>query len=518
MTRKLTVLVLIVMAVAALAPPAAAHDERETKFPSGEGSVPRHRSKGPKLVVCKPGSLEAAQGFSDAVRQKNEALFEICKRRGFRHIQAAVNAVKEPRTRIFVLPGTYLEQPSMRAPREACANFTDSDHMEYNQHLNCPNVQNLIAVLGDGKDRDRSCDGPRCRLQIEGTGESPADVVIDGRFGKLNVVRADRADGVYFKNFTVQHSTFNSLYVIETDGYVIDEVVARWNDEYGFLTFASDHGVYKNCEGYGNGDAGIYPGSAAPHFGTRYSTEIKNCSSHHNLLGMSGTAGNSLYVHDNKFFENSAGISTDSAFANHPGLPQGYSTFENNEIYSNNQNYYGYYDDGTCALPSAERGYESGVVCPSSGVPVGTGILTAGGNHNLFEGNHIYDNWRYGTILFWVPAYFRGESDESKQEDTSHFNNYLGNTMGVSPLGAPMPNGLDFWWDEQGEGNCWDDNVSGGEAITSDPAVLPDCDPPPPFTEVNTDKQTELFRCGTWTRQNWRPSGCSWMDTPEPPA
>ncbi|MEU7702940.1 hypothetical protein, partial [Streptomyces sp. NPDC039028] len=25
----------------------------------------------------------------------------------------------------------------------------------------------------------------------------------------------------------------------------------------------SDHGLYKNCESYGNGDSGIYPGSAS---------------------------------------------------------------------------------------------------------------------------------------------------------------------------------------------------------------------------------------------------------------
>jgi hypothetical protein len=44
---------------------------------------------------------------------------------------------------------------------------------------------------------------------------------------------------------------------------VIDNVVGRWNDEYAFLTFAVDHGLYTGCEGYGNGDSAIYPGSAS---------------------------------------------------------------------------------------------------------------------------------------------------------------------------------------------------------------------------------------------------------------
>ncbi len=37
-------------------------------------------------------------------------------------------------------------------------------------------------------------------------------------------------------------------------------------------------------------------------------------------------------------------------------------------------------------------------------MPVGTGILTGGGNGNIFRKNYIYDNWRRGTMLFWVPG------------------------------------------------------------------------------------------------------------------
>ena len=36
---------------------------------------------------------------------------------------------------------------------------------------------------------------------------------------------------------------------METDGFVIDSVVGRWNDEYGFLTFADDHGLYHRLRG-----------------------------------------------------------------------------------------------------------------------------------------------------------------------------------------------------------------------------------------------------------------------------
>ena len=52
----------------------------------------------------------------------------------------------------------------------------------------------------------------------------------------------------------------------------------------------------------------------------------------------------------------------------------------------------------------AERGYIDGTVCPVVPVPVGTGVLIAGGNYDSTDHNWIYDNWRYGTMQFWVPA------------------------------------------------------------------------------------------------------------------
>ena len=50
------------------------------------------------------------------------------------------------------------------------------------------------------------------------------------------------------RNFTIQQAEFNALYVLETDGFVIDHVTARGNDEYGILAFASDHGLIQRIE------------------------------------------------------------------------------------------------------------------------------------------------------------------------------------------------------------------------------------------------------------------------------
>jgi hypothetical protein len=505
----------VILCLVATMSPAFAHDERDVKFPKEPGNVPKYRTEGPSIVVCKKDSLQRTARFSPKLKSYNRALAEKCR---YSSIQSAVNHVERKGTRILVMPGVYTEKKFAGEPTGSCADLDESEPLSYNQQVRCPNNQNLIAIMGDSDDKDRVCDLPVCKLQIEGTGESADDVVIDGAWKKLNVIRADRADGVYFRNFTIQRSTFNNIYVIEMDGFVIDRIISRWSDEYGFLTFASDHGVYKNCETYGTGDSGIYPGASTPHYGERFSVEVKNCKSHHNLLGFSGTAGNSVYVHDSEFYNNTAGISIDSAFPDHPGLPQGWSTFEDNKIYSNNENYYEYERDGTCDKPIEEQGWEEGVVCPATRFPVGTGIQIVGGNHNVVTGNYIYDNWRQGTWQFWVPSYIRGENDLDKLYDTSNFNTYEGNHMGVSPDGEVLPNGVDFWWDEEGEGNCWENNIAApGRDITSDPVTLPVCDPPMPFSEGNTGKQTELFSCYQQVQQSADPPNCDWLETPPQP-
>ncbi len=78
-------------------------------------------------------------------------------------------------------------------------------------------------------------------------------MVFDAQFQKLNVIRGDRSNGLYLRNFTAERSTFNAVYVLEVDGFVIDKLVGRWNTEYGFLSFAAEHGLFIRCEAYGNG-------------------------------------------------------------------------------------------------------------------------------------------------------------------------------------------------------------------------------------------------------------------------
>ncbi len=549
MRVALVCLILIVGAIQA-----AGHGERRADLPDGSGEVPELRLEGPYTMVCKQDTPERVRDYPAAKRFQELLRWTECMDYGHRHVQAAVDAVPGPGHRILIQPGLYQEEPSIALHQNAtgaCAGLADQKVLTYEQHQECPFAHNMIAVMGDGPDEDTRCTTERlCRLQIEGTGVTREDVILDANWTFLNALRADRADGFVVHHLTAQRTDFNSVYIIETDGFRIDDVLTRWNYAYGFLTFAVDHGLYVDCESYGNGDSGIYPGSASDLFGARPSIEITRCDSHHNALGYSGTAGNSVYAHHNKFHHNAAGVATDSLFPDHPGLPQDSARFVANEIYSNNENYYdNWLPDGPCHKPLAERGIEEGVVCPVVPLPVGTGLMIAGGNNNRVNENFIYDNWRYGTMLFGVPAVFRGEDggidlfcmfsgpdsgcvqpdpadlqgDAGKQFDTSHDNWFVGNSMGITPDGQELPNGFDHWWDEEGRGNCWMDNTYAGGQMRTDPndpfiRALPPCqegmnEHQPPHPRLATIVPCNDYKAGS----NTHPDGCEWMNDPEAP-
>src|SRR4051794_40815109 len=342
-------LVLLVPAVA------AGHAERAPLYPDHSvGAGPKYRSKGPSLVVCKPDSRQrtavAFQGRSGARVRLRRKRLRLIKRCRFEHIQAAVDAAKSG-DRILVMPGVYREEPSRAIPVKdpKCAgdqywessgdnHQADGRVPTYLHQADCPNARNLIAIIGDStSDADRTCD-QKCNLQVEGMGREPGDVVLEGDRLKPDVIRADRADGFQLLNMTVEQGAYNSIDVVETNGFRLDRLVARYGSHYGILSFTSDHGLYENIDAYGNGDSGVYPGSGPETHCRDYGIEMRDVDSHGNLLGASGTAGNGTWTHDSRFHDNGAGVSNDSFAPGHPGMPQDCSKWERNDISSNNWN------------------------------------------------------------------------------------------------------------------------------------------------------------------------------------
>jgi Right handed beta helix region len=586
MRRVIVVAAVVAAAVLGIAAVAAAHIERTASWPDPKpdtavkpaagGGVPKPRSlasaltgKGPGKVriVCQKISYKRAKrGIADArkhgyvirpsqpririskqrartLRNINRQLFRKCK---FHEIQPALTKTRN-NDRVVVMPGVYTEPTSRKKPTQdpKCAPLKeDGDHgsggLSYKYQFTCPNDQSLLALPGriPGKGQDPPPQdnrhgipnsGPciRCNVQVEGSGVSPDDTIVDtgnshkprgpNGIGSTKDVgfRIDRADGFVMRNMKFRHAAEHDVYVMETDGYLLDRMKFYYAGQYGELTFANDHGMVKNCEAIGNGDSGVYPGGAAdtgeqrlPGTKFRLNQAITQCDVHHNTLGYSGTMGNATHVYNNDFYDNSTAIATDSFYAGgHPGYAQDSATFENNRIYSNNFNSY---------TPDSD-------VAPDVPVPVGTGILIAGGNNNQVKGNRIWDNWRRGTMLLAVPDAVSDKYDSA--ETTSHRNRYHDNVMGIAPGGKKMPNGVDFWWDQHptNTNNCWYHNVGvdGTESsITSDPQppLLPsDCN------NVSTGatypaKGPELGGCAASIEQNeYDATICPWCTTPPPP-
>ena len=520
---------MVLTALLAGASSALAHPERATQFPDpAKGSVPKYRHARAPLVVCKGDSRrlirKAYRGRARA-RAKRMRLrrLEHCR---FRHIQAAVDHARSG-DRIQIMPGVYRERPSRRVPvdQAKCASMFevpddgDAKVATYEHQVKCPNSRNLIAIVGDSlSDADRECDH-RCNLLVEGMGRRPRDVRIVGDRLKKDVIRADRADGFFLRNVWVEQGAFNDVDVVETNGFRLSRLVTPYGQNYGVLTFASDHGLYDRIEAFGNGDSGIYPGSGPEGHCKRYGIEIRNVDSHDNVLGYSGTAGNGTWTHHSRFHDNNAGISDDSFASGHPGMPQDCSKWTDNRVNSNNRNFFTDDRDTYCRNTPFEKRRRT-IVCPQFQVPVGSGFILYGVNANLIQDNRIYDNWRSGVRLFWVPAAVRGDNDPAHQFDTSNGNRFIGNELGVDARGRRRPNGIDFFWDEQGVGNCWRGNTAPGGAVTSDPATLPQCPEGSMFPQSPApEKFAAEVPCAAWDPDRMPdPPGCTWFTTPPRPA
>ena len=338
--------------------------------------------------------------------------------------------------------------------------------------MTCPNDQNLIyvqgrAIAGDpvvppledrqGIPEQELGQCVRCNLQIEGTGVKPEDVILDagtdysgngvkakpGGYAKHVVMRVDRADGFVGRNFLTRGALEHGFYNEEVDGVRLERVKFYWAADYGHLSFTSDHNLIRNCEGFGAGDAAIYPG-AAPETGSqatdfypdapRENTVVKKCDMHGSALGYSGSMGNAVRITDNHIYGNTTGISTDTlSAAGHPGFPADSSEIDHNYIYSNNLDLYR--DDAPIDI--------------LVGVPIGTGVIYAGINDANVHHNWFFDNWRDGVSMFAVPDgahhgggaegdIFPGVSCPGAPDNglsTSCGNRFHHNSMGLAPEG-----------------------------------------------------------------------------------
>jgi len=573
-------------------------------------SIRAARKRGFKLRPSQP-SIQFKLKQARRWNRINRKLRAKCK---YRSIQKAVNASRN-NDRIVIMPGLYRE-PQSRAqklndprcnPSMIQKDASGSPTPSYAYQVNCPNDQNLVYVQGralfgqpppeplmsrQGIPKQELGQCVRCNLQIEGSGPRPTDVILDAGDGyttrgpsakpaghsKHVVMRVDRGDGFVGRNFLMRGGLEFGFYTEETDGVLLDKTKFYWNADYGHLSFTSDHAVVKNCDGFGSGDAVVYPG-AAPETGAqatsfypdapRANTVIKQCDLRGSGLGYSGSMGNGVRITNNHIYGNATGIATDTvSAAGHPGFPADSSEIDNNLIYSNNFNLY----------------RKDTPVKPLIGVPVGTGIIYAGINDARVHDNWIFDNWRDGAMLFAVPDALTSACSGEPQSvkfgtnsscgaegeilpgvscegapanglSTSCNNRFYNNKMGQVPpgfrfpatvdqfsathslAGAPtMPNGNDFWWDEfsSNRWNCWYGNTgpdgspasvtgagNAGRTPGLPPNALPGCagggDRESSRGNGDVAKERYLVDCSMGPDEETGPLDCDWWTTPARP-
>lgn len=606
MRRAILALVIAFAGILVIPQAAQAHVERPSYWPDpaadcsvspcAGGAIPTARTlasalvdslPGDTRVVCKPNSIDLLKAAIAKARANgydvrptdhrtlsaaaaanllnlNQQLFARC---AYHEIQPAITA-SHNNDRVVVMPGLYTEPTAASQPTfdPACEQYkTHSDAgdpgaLSHDYQIHCPNDANLVAVIGRDMGPDPVPDPPltdrhgipnpgkciRCNLQLEGSGVSADDVVVEagdasaGNGGPSAVghrkdvgIFVDRADGFVLRKMTVRHAREHDIYVLETDGYVLDEFKTYYAGGYGVLTFVGDHAVISNCDAAGNGDSGVYPGSGEPTLTNRdtsfypvarISQRVTKCDLHHNTGGFSGTNSHGTWIDHNNFYDNALGFTTDVfTAAGHPGFPQQGNIIEDNNFYANNFNPF-------------QAGSD---VEPFIGAPVGTGLWLAGGNENVVRNNSFWDNWRRGLMLFAVPdATVCGPILGSDTPvpgcsllgiSTSYNNKIYGNTMGVSPSGQAKPNGLDLWWDAfpTNTGNCfWNNTGPGGKKATSNSLLgLPSClNGAVPALSIglgNIPAEAELVACLAGYQLSGYPHGneqiCSWPLTPAKP-
>lgn len=573
-------------------------------------SIKSARTSGFRLRPSQP-TIRYRKKRARKMARINRGLRKQCS---FRSVQAAVNASGN-NDRIVIMPGRYTEPRSRRAqlndprcnPSMLQKSQSGAETPSYEYQATCRNDQNLIHVAGravagkplaepapdrHGIPKQELGKCVRCNLQIEGSGAKPEDVILDAGRGYKNpmdptarpggdrpagdcrteddskspcwakhvVLRTDRSDGFVGRNFLMRGAREHGFYTEETDGILLDRVKFFWNADYGHLSFTTDHHTVQNCDGFGSGDAVVYPG-AAPQTGEfrkesfypeqRYNTTIRRCDLHGSAMGYSGSMGNAVRVTQNHFYGNANGLTTDTISAGgHPGYPADGMKIDRNWFYANNLDVY-----------SEDSPFEA--LVPQ---PVGTGFWWAGHNDGTFSHNWVFDNWRQGTMLIAIPDAVAGTPDGEVDSQvhcpssdgsmsTSCGNRYFANRMGQVPPGfkphdgltlfgnqttltaesKTAPNGVDFWWDEAtpNTGNCWYDNEGSDgtrESLTADPPVGPAANESVPgflpekcasstgSPNGYSSKAPGLLTCyGQWETDGIGAPGCSWWDTPPQP-
>lgn len=313
-------------------------------------------------------------------------------------IQEALNAAR-PGDRIFVRPGVYREALVIDKPD--------------------------IALVGLGR-----------RLGSSGA----AIVLIENPGGEGNgIFVTGEGDGVELHNLTIRGFDRNGVLLVRVEGFLLSEIVAEDDGEYGLFPVLSSDGVIEGCVATGHSDTGIYVGLSTD-------VIIRNSRAHGNVNGFEIENSSRIRAHGNEAWNNTAGFLVVLL----PGLSVKTSSdivLEDNSSRDND-------------LPNfAEEGFEALV-------PSGSGILVIGTDETMVRGNRVTGNDFVGIAL--LNTGLLTVLDPSIVIDVEPFpegarildNIVTGNGTASPPIPL-VPFGVDLLWDGTGSDNCWEGNTFG---------------------------------------------------------
>ena len=354
--------VLLPVALSALAGIAAGALAAGAPAAAQGAETPDYRDEGPYLLVCGDDDAAFAERNDQVAynqRIVNERLYEECLDTGHRDLEAALEAVEAPRTRILMLPGRYTA------------------------------------------DRTVVVDGPE-GLQIEGLGDSPDDVHLSVQYEDEAVVSARDATGLYLKGFSVGESRGAGLVLSGAAGAALDGVRAVRNGGHGLRVDDSSAVLVTDCRASGNDGAGVAVDDS--------DAEITGCESAENLIGLRESGGGDVALESNRLHDNTTGLIVTGTAAGHRLEANG------NDVFDNNADHYANLTGGRCDLEPAQRDWSSGERCPSEAAPVGVGVLVAG-NDTDFTGNRVWGQRGAAFMVWGAPGAGDASSHRNHFED-----------------------------------------------------------------------------------------------------
>ena len=220
----------------------------------------------------------------------------VC-RKGCDHtkIQAAVNAAKAGDT-IRVKAGTYSE---------------------------------LVTIKGASKRY----------LKVIGDPKNPEKVLLDGsKFKAGSGITINGAAEVTLDGLAARNYRANGFFVVNTTGYTLTHLSAKFVGVYGIYAFNSVGGTMSNSVAAWNNDAGFYIGQTPPQAKPKRSI-VRNVQSYGNVLGFSGTNMRYVTITKSKWFNNGLGI-VPNVLSSEKYAPAEDNVITDNDVFFNNWNYF----------------------------------------------------------------------------------------------------------------------------------------------------------------------------------